>query len=83
LKRRASLPHPISISSSAHFREGGLSRRPGLEYGLRAGRRIALVGGGNFGMCKLLIEQLDKRGLKPAQITDLLLTHSHYDHSVN
>jgi len=50
---------------------------------LRAGARIALVDAGNFGMRKLLIEQLDKRGLKPTQVTDLLLTHSHYDHSVN
>ena len=50
---------------------------------LRMDGRIALVDAGNFGMRKMLIEQLDTRGLKPAQVTDLLLTHSHYDHSVN
>lgn len=50
---------------------------------LRHGGRIALVDAGNFGMRKLLIEQLEQRGLKPSEVTDLLLTHSHYDHSVN
>ncbi|WP_051988542.1 MBL fold metallo-hydrolase [Bosea sp. UNC402CLCol] len=50
---------------------------------LRHGERIALVDAGNFGMRKLILEQLGQRGLKPAQVTDLLLTHSHYDHSVN
>lgn len=50
---------------------------------LRHGSRIALVDAGNFGMRKLLIEQLEQRGLKPSVVTDLLLTHSHYDHSVN
>lgn len=50
---------------------------------LRAGGRVALVDAGNFGMRKLLIEQLAQRGLRPGEVTDLLLTHSHYDHSVN
>lgn len=50
---------------------------------IRSGARIALVDAGNFGMRKLILEQLAKRGLKPADVTDLLLTHSHYDHSVN
>ncbi|WNJ91556.1 MBL fold metallo-hydrolase [Bosea sp. 685] len=50
---------------------------------LRAAGRVALVDAGNFGMRKLLIEQLGRQGLKPSDVTDLLLTHSHYDHSVN
>lgn len=50
---------------------------------IRAGTRIALVDAGNFGMRKIILEQLARRGLKPADVTDLLLTHSHYDHSVN
>lgn len=50
---------------------------------LRAADRVALVDAGNFGMRKMLIEQLAREGLKPADVTDLLLTHSHYDHSVN
>ncbi len=49
----------------------------------RHGERVALVDCGSFGMRKLLIERLAARGLKPADVTDLLLTHSHYDHSVN
>ena len=50
---------------------------------IRSPGRIALVDGGNFGMRRMLIERLRERGLKPADVTDMLLTHSHYDHSVN
>lgn len=50
---------------------------------LRSGDRVALVDAGNFGMRKLIIEQLNRRGLQSVDVTDLLLTHSHYDHSVN
>lgn len=50
---------------------------------LRGHGRVALVDVGAFSMRRMLIEQLARRGLKPADVTDVLLTHSHYDHSVN
>ena len=50
---------------------------------IRSPGRIALVDGGSFGMRRMLIDRLRERGLKPADVTDMLLTHSHYDHSVN
>jgi len=50
---------------------------------LRRGGRIALVDCGTFSMRKLIISGLEARGLKPTDVTDLLLTHSHWDHSVN
>ncbi|MBT4690724.1 MAG: MBL fold metallo-hydrolase [Rhodospirillaceae bacterium] len=50
---------------------------------IRHGDRIALVDVGSFGQRHLLQEQLAERGLKPADVTDILLTHSHYDHSIN
>ena len=50
---------------------------------IRHGDRIALVDVGSFGQRGLLIEQLAARGLTPADVTDVLLTHSHYDHSIN
>src|ERR1700761_2819679 len=50
---------------------------------LRGHGRTALIDPGGFGMRKLLIQRLAEHGLKPADVTDLLLTHSHYDHSVN
>jgi N-acyl homoserine lactone hydrolase len=50
---------------------------------LRGRGRVALVDVGAFSMRKGLVEQLARRGLKPADVTDVLLTHSHYDHSVN
>jgi glyoxylase-like metal-dependent hydrolase (beta-lactamase superfamily II) len=50
---------------------------------LRAHGRVALIDAGSFGMRTMLIKRLADHGLKPADITDLLLTHSHHDHSVN
>jgi N-acyl homoserine lactone hydrolase len=42
-----------------------------------------LVDTGGFGMRGLLQQKLDDHGLKPRNISHVLLTHSHYDHSVN
>jgi glyoxylase-like metal-dependent hydrolase (beta-lactamase superfamily II) len=50
---------------------------------LRAHGRIALIDTGGFSMRTMLIKRFTERGLKPVDITDLLLTHSHHDHSVN
>ncbi|MEM7408129.1 MAG: MBL fold metallo-hydrolase [Pseudomonadota bacterium] len=50
---------------------------------LKRDSRIALVDVGAFGQRNLLREQLAARDLRPADVTDLLLTHSHYDHALN
>ena len=50
---------------------------------LRAHGRVALVDVGTFGMRNLLLAGLARRGLKPADVTDVILTHSHHDHSIN
>jgi N-acyl homoserine lactone hydrolase len=50
---------------------------------VRGHGRAALIDVGAFSMRRGLIEQLAARGLKPADVTDVLLTHSHYDHSLN
>lgn len=50
---------------------------------LRGRDRVVLVDTGSFGMRRLLVERLARRGLAPADVTDVLLTHSHHDHSVN
>ena len=50
---------------------------------LRGHGRVALVDVGTFGMRNLLIAGLERRGLKPADVTDVILTHSHHDHSIN
>ena len=50
---------------------------------IRGRGRVALVDAGSFGMRRMLIERLAKRGLTPRGVTDVLLTHSHHDHSVN
>src|ERR1700731_4952742 len=50
---------------------------------LRAHGRLALIDTGNMSMRSMLIKRFAERGLKPADITDLLLTHSHHDHSAN
>ncbi len=50
---------------------------------VRGHGRVALGDVGAFSMRRGLIERLANRGLTPADVTDVLLTHSHYDHSVN
>ncbi len=50
---------------------------------IRGRGRVALVDTGGFGVRKVLIEQLAHRGLKPADVTDLLLTHAHHDHCIS
>lgn len=50
---------------------------------IRHGDRKALVDVGSFGQRKLLLEHFQANTLTPADISDVLLTHSHYDHSIN
>ncbi|NIO39835.1 MAG: MBL fold metallo-hydrolase [Burkholderiales bacterium] len=50
---------------------------------VRHGNRIGLVDVGGFGQRLLLQDRLSELGLTPADITDVLLTHSHYDHAIN
>jgi glyoxylase-like metal-dependent hydrolase (beta-lactamase superfamily II) len=50
---------------------------------LRGHGRVALVDVGTFGMRNLLIAGLKRRGLSPKDVTDVILTHSHHDHSIN
>lgn len=50
---------------------------------IRAHGRILVVDTGGFSMRTMLLKRFAERGVKPAEVTDLLLTHSHHDHSVN
>jgi N-acyl homoserine lactone hydrolase len=50
---------------------------------LRGGGRTALVDAGGFGLRWPLRAALAERGIAPADVTDVLLTHVHYDHAVN
>ena len=50
---------------------------------LRGSDRTILVDVGAFGVRKPLARQLRERGVKPADVTDVVLTHAHYDHSIN
>ena len=50
---------------------------------LRGHGRTALVDVGSFNVRATLIGHLARHGLTPADVTDVILTHSHYDHSVN
>jgi len=50
---------------------------------LRGASRTILVDVGAFGVRRELLTQLRKRGVEPEAITDVVLTHAHYDHSVN
>jgi glyoxylase-like metal-dependent hydrolase (beta-lactamase superfamily II) len=50
---------------------------------LRGHGRIALIDTGSFGQRNLILDRLAAHNLTPSDVTDVLLTHSHWDHSVN
>jgi N-acyl homoserine lactone hydrolase len=50
---------------------------------VRAGARVGLVDVGTFGQRAQLQKGLHDRGLTPAAVTDVLLTHAHHDHAIN
>jgi N-acyl homoserine lactone hydrolase len=50
---------------------------------LRGGDRVVLIDAGGFGVRAPLAEALAQRDIAPADVTDVLLTHVHYDHAVN
>lgn len=50
---------------------------------LRGEGRVILIDVGAFGVRKELEKQLAAHGVSPGDVTDVVLTHAHYDHSVN
>ena len=50
---------------------------------LRGHGRIILLDVGAFGIRRELAKQLRAHGVPPADVTDVVLTHAHYDHAVN
>jgi glyoxylase-like metal-dependent hydrolase (beta-lactamase superfamily II) len=50
---------------------------------LRGHGRIALLDVGAFGVRRELRKQLAEHGVEPDAVTDVILTHAHYDHAVN
>lgn len=50
---------------------------------LRGHERVALVDVGSFGQRGPIVQQLARHGLLPGDVTDVLLTHSHWDHAIN
>jgi N-acyl homoserine lactone hydrolase len=50
---------------------------------LRGDGRVVLVDAGGFGLRAPLAQALAERGVAPGGVTDVLLTHVHYDHAVN
>ena len=50
---------------------------------LRGHGRVAMIDTGGMGVRRHLIDKLKERGLQPEDVTDLLLSHAHYDHILN
>jgi N-acyl homoserine lactone hydrolase len=50
---------------------------------LRGDGRVVLVDAGGFGVRAPLAHALAERGVAPRDVTDVVLTHVHYDHAVN
>jgi N-acyl homoserine lactone hydrolase len=66
---------------------GRSTRHGGLGWSsvtlLRGHDRLVLVDSGSFGMRPTLARRLAQQGVDPADVTDLLLSHVHYDHAAN
>lgn len=66
---------------------GKTRRHGGLGWStvalLRGHGRTAVVDTGGFGMRRTIPEALHRLGVQPTDVTDLLLTHLHYDHMIN
>jgi N-acyl homoserine lactone hydrolase len=66
---------------------GRSTRHGGLGWSsvtvLRGDGRLMLVDTGSFGMRPMLADRLAGFGIDPAEVTDILLTHAHYDHAAN
>jgi glyoxylase-like metal-dependent hydrolase (beta-lactamase superfamily II) len=50
---------------------------------IRVGDRVCLIDTGGFGYRGLLLDALNSEGLSPDEVTDVLITHSHWDHLTN
>jgi N-acyl homoserine lactone hydrolase len=50
---------------------------------LRGHGKVVLIDVGSFSQRQPIIDRLKAHGLAPADVTDVLLTHSHWDHSIN
>lgn len=50
---------------------------------LRGNGRVALIDVGTFSHRDNLLNGLARHGLQPEDVTDVILTHSHHDHSIN
>lgn len=50
---------------------------------IRGHGRVMLLDVGSFGVRRPLKEHLTRHGVAPDDVTDILLTHAHYDHAVN
>lgn len=50
---------------------------------LRGYGHVAFIDVGSFSQRGIIQQSLESRGLAPADVTDVLLTHSHWDHSLN
>ena len=50
---------------------------------LRSDQRTILIDVGAFGIRKPLQKQLKEHGVAPTDVTDVVLTHAHYDHAIN
>ncbi|WP_158744070.1 MBL fold metallo-hydrolase [Acidisphaera sp. L21] len=66
---------------------GKTRRHGGLGWStvalLRGHGRVAIVDTGGFSMRRIIVEALQHLDVQPGDVTDLLLTHLHYDHMIN
>jgi N-acyl homoserine lactone hydrolase len=80
-------PNGYEVDVLIHGFPGRATCHGGLGWStitlLRGAGRTVLVDVGAFGVRKPLARQLAARGVRPEDVTDVVLTHAHYDHAVN
>jgi glyoxylase-like metal-dependent hydrolase (beta-lactamase superfamily II) len=78
---------PASVELLVTGYPGKSSTHGGLGWStialVRGAGRVALIDVGSFTARRSLLAGLAQRGLGPGDVTDVLLTHAHHDHSVN
>jgi N-acyl homoserine lactone hydrolase len=90
----AAKPQPPSFSEAGYEIEIAVQGYPGKAvcHGglgwstialLRGHNQVVLIDTGSFGQRQLILDRLAANGLAPGDVTGVLLTHSHWDHSIN
>lgn len=70
----------VDVLHAGYARSDGVASTVGL---IRDGSRVIVVDPGMVADRASILEPLDRLGVEPAQVTDVVISHHHPDHTVN